>query len=218
VTKTKRILTAIITIALSAIAAYQYSTTPHKPYSRADYKHWIDADNDCQNTRQEVLIAESLEEVTLDEAGCKVVKGKWYDPYTDKYFTNPRDLDIDHFVPLKEVDISGGWRWSEDKKMQYANDLDDPDILIAVSKTANRAKGSKDPSDWLPPNVKYQCEYIRIWQKIKQEWGLTMDEKEKKFLEEKNKECENYFTKKDDFTAINQRHPRLHSLRQGSSL
>ncbi len=181
-------VTAAITI--FAIVAYNYSEPPHKPYSRTDYKHWIDADNDCQNTRQEVLIEESLEEAKLDELGCRVIKGKWYDPYTDKYFTNPNDLDIDHFVPLKEVDISGGYRWPKEKKMSYANDLVDPEVLIAVDKAANRAKGSKDPSEWMPPNSQYQCEYIKTWQKIKRKWKLEMDEKERKFLEEKNKECE----------------------------
>jgi hypothetical protein len=74
------------------------------------------------------LISESLEEVMLDKKGCEVVKGKWYDPYTDKYFTNPSDLDIDHFVPLGEVDRSGGHEWPKNKKMNYANDFDDPEF------------------------------------------------------------------------------------------
>lgn len=116
-------------------------------YSRTDYKHWIDADKDCQDTRQEVLIIESLEKPILDQKGCRVVKGKWRDPYTDKYFTNPNDLDVDHFVSLKEVDRSGGSKWDKEKKMQYANDLTNPETLIAVDKSANRSKADKDPSD-----------------------------------------------------------------------
>lgn len=165
------------------------SSTAIYHYFRTDYKHWIDADKDCQNTRQEVLIVESLEKVTLDKKSCEVVKGKWYDPYTNKYFTNPNDLDVDHFVPLGEVDRSGGHEWPKDKKMKYANDLDDPEVLIAVDKSANRSKGDKDPSNWLPSNKKFQCEYIKTWQKIKKQWVLEMDKKEKDFISIKNKEC-----------------------------
>jgi hypothetical protein len=177
----KKISQIVAVVAVSSTAIYQYS--------RSDYKHWIDADKDCQNTRQEVLIAETIEKVVLDEKGCNVISGKWYDPYTDKYFTNPSDLDIDHFIPLKEVDRSGGHEWPKNKKMEYANDLDDPDILIAVDKSANRSKADKDPSNWMPPNKGYACEYIKTWQKLKKKWRLEMDEKERKFINLKNKEC-----------------------------
>ncbi len=135
------------------------------------------------------MIAESLEEVTLDKKGCEAFKGKRYDPYIDKYFTNPSDLDVDHFVPLGEVDRSGGHEWSKTKKMEYANDLDDAEVLIAVDKSANRSKGDKDPSDWLQSNKKFQCEYIKTWQKVKKQWKLNMDDKEKTFIEAKSKEC-----------------------------
>ncbi len=175
--------------AKAAMVATVSTAIIYGSYSRSDYKHWIDDDKDCQNTRQEVLIIESLEKPTLDKKGCKVVKGKWYDPYTDKYFTNPSDLDVDHFVPLKETDRSGGQIWDSEKKMQYANDLTNPETLIAVYKSANRSKADKDPSDWLPTNPKFQCQYIATWQKIKKIWGLQMDEKEAKFIKGKDKEC-----------------------------
>ena len=34
-------------------------------YDRGDWKHWQDYDKDCQNIRHEVLIIESLVEVTF---------------------------------------------------------------------------------------------------------------------------------------------------------
>ena len=180
--KTSKIVKAASVIVVSSAIIYGYS--------REDYKHWIDADKNCRNTREEVLIIESLEKPIVDKKGCKVIKGKWYDPYTDQYFNNPNDLDVDHFVPLKEVDRSGGHEWTSDRKMKYANDLSDSKTLIAVSKSANRSKADKDPSDWLPPNKKYQCQYIKNWQEIKKKWNLKMDEKEKTFLTKKNKECQ----------------------------
>ena len=54
-----------------------------QPFERSLYTHWTDADSDCQDTRTEVLIQESLEPPTLDARGCVVIAGRWYDPYTD---------------------------------------------------------------------------------------------------------------------------------------
>lgn len=179
--KSKKLTTTIAAIAVSTTIIYHYS--------RTDYKHWIDADKDCQDTRQEVLIAESLEKVTLDKKGCDVVRGRWYDPYTDKFFTNPNDLDVDHFVPLKEAHISGAQLWDKEKKKKYANDLENAEVLIAVDKSANRSKADKDPSEWMPSYNAYQCEYIKNWQRVKKIWGLEMDAKEKNFVMKKNKEC-----------------------------
>jgi hypothetical protein len=160
-----------------------------KPYNRKDYKHWIDADKDCQDTRQEVLIQESLIKPKFDKKRCRVISGKWYDPYTDQYFTNPSDLDVDHFIPLKEAHISGAESWSKTTKERFANNLHNESILIAVSKFANRSKSAKDPSKWIPKNKKYHCEYINIWKNIKDDYNLIMDAEEKSFVKKKLSEC-----------------------------
>ena len=48
-------------------------------YNRDDYIHWTDYNKDCQDTRQEVLIQESLEPVVYkSEEACSVASGKWY--------------------------------------------------------------------------------------------------------------------------------------------
>ena len=153
-------------------------TAAYVDYDRKLYKHWIDEDSDCQDTRQEVLISESIELAVLDERGCKVISGLWNDTFTGNTYTDPSDLDIDHMIPLKEVHVSGGYAWSAERKEQYANDISNPDVLIAVSRSANRSKGARDVAHWLPTNEGFRCEYVRRWVAVKEDWGLEMDEVE----------------------------------------
>jgi hypothetical protein len=149
------------------------------PYSRSLYMtRWIDADQNCRDTRAEVLIAESVVAVTMDERGCKVVRGRWLDPYTGRTFDDPGKLQIDHLVPLGEVHRSGGASWSAERRRAYAQDLDDPDTLIAVWGSANASKRDRDPAEWMPPNAEFHCEYVRRWVKVKERWSLAIDERE----------------------------------------
>ena len=151
-------------------------------YSRKDWKHWIDADRDGQKARDEVLISESLISVELSSNGKKVVGGRWYCPFTDRVYTKPSDLQIDHFVPLSEAHRSAGCKWSKAKRKRYANFLTQKEELIAVYGPANNSKGDKDPSKWLPDNTGYHCEYVSNWLIIKDRWNLHIDENEKKAI------------------------------------
>jgi hypothetical protein len=145
-------------------------------YNRADYmSSWRDQDGNCRDTRDEVLLIESIIPATLSADGCDVLAGLWLDPYTGQQFTNPSDLDIDHMVPLAEAHESGGWRWDADKKSAYANDLHNAKALVAVSASANRSKGSRDPAQWLPTDPALQCEYVKNWVEVKRRHGLEMD-------------------------------------------
>jgi hypothetical protein len=148
-------------------------------YNRSSFGSWVDVDRDCQSTRDEVLISESLINVKFKtHKKCKVKSGKWLDPYNNKIFTDPRKLDIDHVVPLKEAFISGAWEWNREKRKRFANDLKYKHHLIAVSASANRSKGAKDPAKWLPQNKIFIKKYVIAWVKIKIQWGLTSNRKE----------------------------------------
>ena len=160
------------------------TASPAVPYDRDLYRHWTDADGDCQDARQEVLIAESLQPPVMDDRACRVLSGLWFDLYTGQTFANPRDLDIDHFIPLAEVHRSGGDRWTAQQRENYANDLLHADGLVAVSASANRSKGDKDPAQWLPSNQGYRCEYVRTWIVIKATWGLAMDTSEQQAVQQ----------------------------------
>ena len=148
-------------------------------YNRGEWSHWADEDGDCQDARQEALIAESKAPVTYtNEDKCRVETGSWAGPYTGEVFTDPGSLDIDHMVPLANGHRSGGWAWSEVKKREYANDLSYEGHLIAAKASANRAKGSKGPEDWKPPDRAYWCRYAIDWISIKNAWELTATESE----------------------------------------
>ncbi len=148
-------------------------------YDRSDYSHWIDADGDCQDTRVEVLVAENIGTISyLTDSSCKVVTGSWYDPFTDTTFSTASRLDVDHMVPLKEAHESGAYLWSSSKKKEFANELSPSETLIAVSGSANRSKGSRDPAEWLPTNTSYHTTYAENWASTKIKWELTADAEE----------------------------------------
>lgn len=148
-------------------------------YNRGDWRHWSDDDGDCQNIRHEVLQDETLEAVTFTtSSNCYVDTGKWFGVYTGEYYNSASELDVDHFVPLKNAHDSGGYDWSLTTKKQYANYLEDSDHLIAVQSGANRSKSASGPESWKPKNTEYWCEYAYDWIRIKHTWGLTVTQEE----------------------------------------
>ena len=160
-------------------------------YDRSEWKHWTDADRDCQDARQETLIAESTVPVEFRTGDrCKVSAGRWIAPYTGTAVENPSDLDIDHMVPLYNAHQSGGWRWSAARKEEYANYLGYPGHLIAATAGANRQKGADGPEEWRPPDETYWCQYALDWMAIKTRWGLTAAEREIAALREMASGCD----------------------------
>jgi hypothetical protein len=159
-------------------------------YDRSLFKHWIDADGDSCNAREEVLIIESLEPVTLG-AGCKVLTGRWLSNFDGVVITDSSKLDMDHMVPLKEAWDSGANTWSASRRQAYANDIDLPEALIAVSASSNRSKSARDPAEWLPTNTSYRCQYVEDWMAVKVKWELSVDAKEFEALRSVSVGCVN---------------------------
>ena len=135
----------------------------------------MDEDGDCQDARQEVLIAESLEPVTYEtDRECRVEAGRWWAPHLGHHLENPGHIDVDHHVPLKNAHLSRAWAWSREEKEQYANFLGEENHLVAISARHNRSKGARGPEEWSPPDNALWCQYALDWTSIKQRWGLTM--------------------------------------------
>jgi hypothetical protein len=140
-------------------------------YDRSDWPHWLDDDKDCQNTRHEMLIQTSIKPVEFKTGNeCNVLSGEWYDPYSGETFTISKDLDLDHIVPLKFAHGHGADNWNRERKAMFANDLDN---LILAKASLNRQKGAKGPTEWLPPNFPYRCEYIARFNAVMAKYELS---------------------------------------------
>ena len=160
-------------------------------YDRDEWKHWTDEDGDCQDARQEVLIAESLEPVTYEtDRQCRVEAGRWWAPHLGHHLGNPGHIDVDHHVPLKNAHLSGGWKWDAATREQYANFLGEENHLVAISARHNRSKGARGPEEWAPPDNALWCNYALDWTEIKERWNLTMTPVESEIVMDMLGTCE----------------------------
>lgn len=154
-------------------------------YDRDKFPHWSDQGDSC-NTREVVLKRDGTDVQT--GADCYPTSGSWFSPFDEATWTDPQDIDIDHFVPLAEAWRTGASGWTQEQREDYANDLDDPQ-LIAVTDNVNQEKGDKGPEAWKPPAEGYWCTYSKMWVAVKHKWQLTTSEDEKSALLEMLDRC-----------------------------
>lgn len=151
------------------------------PYRRKMFGNGWDYDpaTNC-NTRERVLIEESLVAAVVG-AKCRPT-GRWQSAYDGVITTDIADLEIDHLVPLADAWRSGAATWTSQQRETYANDLTDPNTLLAVTSHTNRSKSDSTPDKWMPPDRSNWCTYASEWVEIKGRWHLTVTAAEKATL------------------------------------
>ncbi|TGN64691.1 HNH endonuclease [Nocardioides eburneiflavus] len=178
-----------------AVAAVPTAAEANTGYDRTLFKHWVDANGDCQNARAEVLISEAEPDTPLTyttSGKCTVSTGRWFSYYDRVSWTLASDVDIDHMVPLAEAWGSGASGWTAARREAYANDLGDYRTLVGVTDNVNQSKSDQGPSTWLPTYDK--CRYVAEWVAVKIRWGLTADSAEKSVLNSYASTCSNTVT------------------------
>lgn len=175
-----RLLLVILTVGTVAWAA----TIPK--YDRREWRHWVDA-TPCVSTRQAVIAREGVY-VSWTDGGCFVRDVQIRSMYSSGYLEpkNAREvqteIDVDHLVPLGHAHESGGWRWTRERKQEYANYLGFRAHLVPVEPSLNRSKGAKGPDQWMPPDPARWCWYLTSWATVKYVWGLSATEAEREFV------------------------------------
>ena len=157
----------------------------YEAYNRkVHFGGWVNdkRDNTCLNTRAKVLVRDSKTEVTMNDKGCTVLAGTWDEPYTGFEHHQASEIQIDHFVPLKNAYISGAFKWNFAKRCLYANFLGNDFHLISADSHENQSKSDRTPEKYMPPNQRYACQYLSQWLKVKLIWNLALVPSEKETL------------------------------------
>lgn len=173
----KKILLPLLIISFNSFA-----------YNRkADYGDWQDYDNDCQNTRAEILISQSLYPVKFTRKdNCYVKSGKWIDYYTGKVYTNAKDVDIDHVISLSQHYNAVGSTLTYEQRVKYANEKTH---LVITNSNLNKSKSDKDLSEFIAKvPTQNRCKYIKNYKRIANANHINLDESDMEIINN-NKDC-----------------------------
>ncbi|WP_289169425.1 HNH endonuclease family protein [uncultured Pseudoalteromonas sp.] len=170
----------------TSLSAKNYQNTK---YSRNEFgSGWADLNSDCQNSRMEALISQSVSPVRYkSHKKCKVKSGKWVSSFTGDIIFDASQIDIDHVVPLSWSWKHGANVWSKKARIKFAND---PANLLSVEASLNRQKGDKGLDNWLPP--KNKCQYISRFLRVLKTYNLELSDSESsQYIDIKRQYCRN---------------------------
>jgi hypothetical protein len=141
--------------------------------------------NGC-DTRNDVL-ARDLVDVRFSERSpdCDVTGGTLVDPYTGDTLdleTRGSEIHVDHLFPLAAAWDLGASGWSAERRARFANDPDGE--LLAVSGSANLAKGDSTPASWLPPRREYRCTYVTDYLEVADGYDLAVTAADVRVIED----------------------------------
>lgn len=173
----------------AAIEALTVADEADEGYDRSLFPHWKDVTGNGCTARDDTLVAEDRSGSLSEESCGEAMVGEWVSMYDGETVTQSGDIDIDHFVPLKEAWGSGAGDWQTADRQDYANSLETPWHLVAVTASSNRSKSDQDPAEWMPPLEESWCGYVWAWVQVKTEWELTVDQAERDALLEYSQGC-----------------------------
>ena len=118
--------------------------------------------------------SQSVEQRIVESMG-----GIVYSPYTGTWFDSTSETDIEHIVARSEAHDSGLCAADAATKRRFASDLLN---LTLASPAVNRSqKSDKDAAEWLP-DVN-QCWFATRVVAVRQQYGLTIDQRESEVLD-----------------------------------
>lgn len=158
--------------------------SPSTDYSRESFgSAWKDVDHNGCDTRNDILQRDFTTSILKSGTGnCKVIGGTWTDPYSNESYTftqAPSGAQIDHVVALKNAWQMGADLWTDQMRVEFANDPLNLQVTIA---SLNRQKSDSNAASWLPPYKPGRCSFIARQVAVKAKWKLYVTESEKEVI------------------------------------
>lgn len=142
----------------------------------------LDSDRNGCRQRDDVLRRDLT--AVRTSGRCTVVAGTLQDPYTGKTVqfskAHAAAVQVDHVYPLGLAWRHGAAGWPQQRRVQFANDLDLN--LIAVDGPTNESKGDKGPGQWLPPRRDEWCDYAERYVRVAAAYDLSITAADRKAL------------------------------------
>jgi len=167
-----------------------YYQAPY-PYRRSYFgEAWWDVDENRRGTRDDVLAAE-LTDATLNR-DANVASGTFTDPYTGlhvEYVRGRTETDpvvVDHVVWLWEAWATGGWAWTPEERLTFAND---PLNLVATTYAINELKGPQNAARWHPAARAQECEFALRVVATKAKYNLEIHDTDRAYLQGVLSQC-----------------------------
>ena len=142
-------------------------------------QRWADVDRNGCDTRNDILGSDLSNPVFKPGTNdCKVLSGQLLDPYTGETidFVSGQNtsvlVQIDHVVALGWAWRHGADVWSDETRVQFAND---PMNLVAAIGSVNQSKSASGPSEWLPDVPELRCAYVERFVGVLDAYGLGIN-------------------------------------------
>lgn len=166
-----------IMLLIPFICSLAFSKEPcFKKYKRkAQFGRWADLDRDGIHTRNQILISRNTDKSKLRVKRRKVKKGQWSDFYSSKTYSSPKQVSIDHVVPVSHVFHEGAKCWTQEQRVAFYNDEDN---LVITSRSLNQSKGAKQARSWAKRlKAPYRCNFLKKWVYVKRKYKLEVKKK-----------------------------------------
>ena len=116
----------------------------------------------------------------------QLLGGMW-SPYDGQRFESMRESDIEHIVALSEAHDSGACAWTDERRREFARDLDN---LTLATPELNRSRGARDAAEWLPELNR--CWFAARVVAVRAEWELSIDQAERDALAAVIRGCKSF--------------------------